>query len=100
MGISLLLYIWVFLLHLFKLVALVIASRRLPVLTPFAHADPAKVVLAELASHVVAALVLLDWSFAAWTRLCVGHDPSHIFTFGLALDVPQLCSLAVTWLVR
>lgn len=88
LRIGLLLYIRILLLHLFKLVALVVAPRRGPVILPFAHAHPTEVILAHLTRHVVAALVFLDRSFAARTGLCIGHDPSHIFTLSIGLDVP------------
>jgi hypothetical protein len=42
---------------------------------PGAHADPAELLLAELAGHVVAALVLLDARVAVGALLGVGEDP-------------------------
>ena len=53
-------------------VALVVASSGRSMLTPVAQADPAEVVTALSASHVVAALVLLDVRMASRARLSVG----------------------------
>ena len=88
LRIGLLLYIWILFLHLFKLVALVVAPRCGTMIAPFAHAHPTEVILTHLTRHVVAALIFLDWSFAARTGLCIGHDPSHILTLSIGLDVP------------
>ena len=53
-------------------VAFVVASSGRSMLTPVAQADPAEVVTALSASHVVAALVLLDVRMAFRARLSVG----------------------------
>ena len=52
------------------------------------HTYPAKLVLASLASHVVAALVLFYSTDALGARLCIGQDPIRGFRLVAALFVP------------
>ena len=100
LSINLLLKTRVVFLHLFKFVALVISSCRWSMLAPFTHANPTKVVFTELASHVVTTLIFFNRSFTAWTWFCVCHNPRYVLTFCLAFDVPFLCCLTITRLVR
>ena len=48
-------------------------------LAPFGEAEPAEVVLAVRAIHVVATLVLLDVGLAFRAGLGVGSEPSEVF---------------------
>lgn len=67
------------LLEVLVLVAIIVTSSLLAVLLPGSKAHPAEVVVADSASHVVAALVLLNRLLAFWTVLCIGHDPGDVF---------------------
>ena len=75
-------------LHLFKLVAFIIAASGWSMFWPFAKAYPAEVSFAQLARHMVAPSALFDWSLASWTRFRVCHDPSHVLTLSLTLLDP------------
>lgn len=66
------------LLQIFVLVAVIVATRFLSVFRPGAQAHPAKIVVANSASHVVAALVLLNGLLAFWTVLSVSHNPGDV----------------------
>ena len=58
-------------------VALVVAAGRLVVILPITHAHPAKLVLTDFASHMVATLTLLNWpaAFLAWAHFRVCYYP-------------------------
>ena len=64
----------------FIFVALVVATGRLVMIGPIAHAHPAKLVLAYFASHMVTTAVFLDRSLTVLLRahLRVCHDPGQI----------------------
>jgi hypothetical protein len=85
---------------LFVFVTLVISSGGGAVLGPVAEAEPAKLVLAEAAGHVVAALVLLDGLGAAGAVLCVGHNPGNVLGLSRVFEAPLFCGFAVSRLVR
>mmetsp|Transcript_22414 Transcript_22414/g.66450 ORF Transcript_22414/g.66450 Transcript_22414/m.66450 type:complete len:578 (+) Transcript_22414:252-1985(+) len=71
-----------------ELVAAVVAPRVGPVIGPVPHADPAELVLALLAVHVVAPLVLLDPTGTLGARLGVGQYPVGRLRLVPALLVP------------
>ena len=48
-------------------------------LLPISHANPAKLVAALRAGHVIAALVLFDVPVALWAQFSVRRDPVDIF---------------------
>ena len=81
-------------------VALVVAASGRSMLTPVAQADPAEVVIALAAGHVVAALVLLDVRLAARARFGVGQDPGRVLTLRALLLNPKLGLLAGAGFVR
>ena len=81
-------------------VTLVVAASGGSMLTPVAHADPAEVVIALAAGHVVAALVLLDVRLAARACLGVGQDPGRVLTLRALLLNPELGLLASARFVR
>jgi hypothetical protein len=66
------------LLKLFELVTLVITAAGLAVLLPAAEADPAELMLARMAGHMVAALVLLNRLLAVWAHLAISNDPLKV----------------------
>merc|ERR1712093_872009 len=66
---------------------------------PLSHADPAELVLALLACHVIAAAVLLDGRLALRALLRVGVDPVCGLRVVLALLDPQLDDVADQGLV-
>ena len=72
------------------LVALVEAAGLAAVLRPRPAADPAKVVLALGAAHVVAALVLLDARGALWALFRVEQDPVGRLALVAALFEPRV----------
>ena len=54
---------------------------------PITHTNPAELVPAQRASHMVAPLILLYMPVAAGTRLCISHDPRSVLALGaLFLD--------------
>lgn len=75
-------------------IAFVEASCSLSVLGPVAHADPTKLMFALTATHMVAALILLDTRAAGRTLTSVRQDPIRCLTFVHALFHPlaQLCA--------
>lgn len=81
--------------HLFVLIAFVVTTCGGSVLFPRSLTHPAEVVAALLTFHMVAPLILLDGLRALRTSLCVGHDPSQIFTLCLAFKYPLFSHLAV-----
>mmetsp|Transcript_3582 Transcript_3582/g.7698 ORF Transcript_3582/g.7698 Transcript_3582/m.7698 type:complete len:325 (-) Transcript_3582:389-1363(-) len=70
------------------LVAAVITPRVGPMVIPIAHADPAELVPALLARHVVAPLVLLNAGRALGAGFGVGQDPVGGFRLVAALLGP------------
>ena len=86
-------------LHLFKLVAFVIAARGWSVFWPFAETHPAEVSFAQLARHMVASSALFNWPLASRTGLRVCHDPSYVFTLSLTLLDPLGCLFTIRGLV-
>lgn len=68
-------------------------------LFPASEADPAKLVAATCASHVITALVLLDGLFALRAGLRVGHDPLQIRALCVVLFFPCQCHLTVSRLM-
>mmetsp|Transcript_40336 Transcript_40336/g.61549 ORF Transcript_40336/g.61549 Transcript_40336/m.61549 type:complete len:337 (+) Transcript_40336:455-1465(+) len=89
----------VLLLLLVEDVARVVSAGRGPVLRPLDLAQPAEVVLALLAGHVVAALVLLDARRALRAGLGVRSQPSHVLSVAGLLEKPLLLEEAGRWLV-
>ena len=100
LSVYLLFKIRIFLLHFVKFVTFVITTSCRSMLTPFAQTNPTKIVFTKLAGHVVATLILFNWSFTSRALFGVCHNPSYILTFSIGFDVPLLCCLTVTWLVR
>ena len=100
LSIYLLFKIRVFFLHFVKFVTFIVATSCRSVITPFAQAHPTKIVFTKLAGHVVATLILFNWSFTARALFGVRHNPSDILTLSTSFDVPLLCCFTVTWLVR
>jgi len=82
------------------LIALVRASSTCAMFLPGAKADPAELMGAHLAGHVVAALVLLDGLLALGAVLCERNHPLHVLTLVLVLLSPLLEQPAVSRLVE
>jgi len=60
-------------------VALVVAACRAAMILPVAHADPAELVTALNARHMVAALILFDVLLTLGAGLRISRNPVHIF---------------------
>jgi hypothetical protein len=58
-------------------------------LAPLCEAEPTKVELAVLASHVHTTLILLDETRALGTRFGIGFDPSQILAIATLLFFPD-----------
>jgi len=84
----------------FVKIAFVVATGGRAMIFPAARADPAELVAALVAGHVVAPLVLLDWPVAARAVFRVCHDPRHILRLCTHLHVPLVCCVAIAWLMR
>ena len=69
-------------------IALIVSACALIVFTPRLHAHPAEVVMAELAVHVIAALILFYTAVALGALLRVDDDPVGGFTLTLAFLLP------------
>jgi len=78
----------------FKLCAREVAAF---VILPALQTDPAELMLALLALHVVAAIVLLYRLFAMRARLCVLHDPGSVFVLLTCLYFPLSEALTGIW---
>jgi len=76
------------LLQFFVFVALVIATCLLTMLLPVSEAKPAKLMRAELASHMIATLVLFNWFFTLRALFRVGHDPGNVLAFIRIFSLP------------
>mmetsp|Transcript_11209 Transcript_11209/g.27550 ORF Transcript_11209/g.27550 Transcript_11209/m.27550 type:complete len:251 (+) Transcript_11209:611-1363(+) len=72
-----------------ELVALVIPPRVGTVLGPIPHANPAKMVLAAGAGHVVTALIFFNARRAFWTWLRICKDPIGRFGLVTAFLLPH-----------
>ena len=72
-----------------KLIAAIVAAGVGSVIGPVAHADPAELVSAGLARHVVAALVLFNAGRTFGTGLGIGQDPVGRLRLVLALLIPR-----------
>lgn len=70
-------------------VASVVSARGTAMLAPIREAEPAKVVSAIAARHVIAALVLLDKALALRARFRVRFDPGHVLAGVLLLEEPE-----------
>lgn len=75
---------------LFIFIASVETTRILSMVRPGAEAHPAKLVMTDLACHVVATLILLNWLAAcrAWLRVC--DYPSRVLAVVLVLLIPVM----------
>ena len=62
---------------------------------PITHTNPAELVPAQRASHMVAPLILLYMPVAAGTRLCISHNPSCVLALGTLFLDPQSCVFTV-----
>ena len=69
-------------------------------LCPVTHADPAKVMLAACAGHMIASLILFNRIVAFRTLLRVGEDPRCVFTFSTFFLDPELRCPTVAWIVH
>lgn len=87
----------VILLALLVEVARVVAAGLRTVLLPWREAQPAEVVLAFLAVHMVTALVLLDVGAALGARLGVGLDPAQVLAVTLLFLQPKVHVVAGRW---
>ena len=78
-------------------VALVVAAGRLVVILPITHAHPAKLVLADFASHMVTTAIFLDrpLTILLWAHFRVCHDPCEILALRRALSLPVFVHFAV-----
>lgn len=72
--------VFVFLRFLFVNVASIIATSRIAVHLPLSETQPAEIVAAVSASHMVAPLVLLNKRLALRTRLRVGLYPRNVIS--------------------
>ena len=68
-------------------------------LLPVSHADPAELIAALGARHVVAALILLDILLALRTGLSVCCDPGDVFRLSTSLLIPCFSCRAIAGLV-
>jgi hypothetical protein len=66
-------------------------------LFPVSDAKPAKLMRAELASHVIATLILLDRLSALRTLFCVSHDPGNVLALIGIFSLPLHCRVATAW---
>src|SRR5262245_54016248 len=73
-----------------RYITLVLATSKYPRRSRLTHADPAELVLALLARHVVAAAVLLDRALALAALLRVALDPVRRLAVVPALLQPHL----------
>ena len=73
-----------------------VAAATPVVVAPVGEAEPAELVAALPASHVVAALILLDVALALRAGLCVRLDPVDVRVLILLLRFPRndLCTVA------
>jgi hypothetical protein len=55
---------------------------------PVSHTQPTELIFAHIASHMVAPLVLLDWSLAFWAILRIGNHPRDVFAFAFVFHIP------------
>jgi hypothetical protein len=55
---------------------------------PVSEAKPAKLMRAELASHMIATLVLFNWFFTLRALFRVGHDPGNVLAFIRIFSLP------------
>ena len=65
--------------------------------SPVTHANPAKLVLAFLAGHVVASLILFDSGTALGARFGVCQNPISCFRFVFTLFIPDCQLLTIAW---
>eukprot|EP00350_Pseudokeronopsis_sp_OXSARD2_P012569 CAMPEP_0170545310 /NCGR_PEP_ID=MMETSP0211-20121228/3739_1 /TAXON_ID=311385 /ORGANISM="Pseudokeronopsis sp., Strain OXSARD2" /LENGTH=263 /DNA_ID=CAMNT_0010849169 /DNA_START=175 /DNA_END=966 /DNA_ORIENTATION=+ len=85
--------------ELFVLVALVVTARAGAMFLPVPKAEPAELIGAHLAGHMVAALVLLYGLLALRAALGIGQNPGDVFALVAVLEDPLLGLLAVDGLV-
>lgn len=76
-------------------VAFVVATCRAAMVFPDSHANPAELIFALIAGHVVTSLVLFDGFAAARALLRVGHDPGDVLRLGVDFNVPFIGCLTV-----
>ena len=69
-------------------------------LCPVAHTDPAELMLALGAGHMVATLIFFDGPLAFRARLRVSREPSSVLALRTLFLDPKLRGLAVTRTVR
>lgn len=91
------LHLRVFLCLIFKLIAFVVAARRLIMLFPWTEAHPAKVCTANFALHMVTTLILFNrpLAFRIGTHLGICDDPRQVLTLARILQLPLLIHFAV-----
>ena len=88
------------LLHFFIFVAIVIPASLLTMFLPVSQTEPTEFMRTQLTCHVVASLILLNSTFALRTCLCIGHNPSNVFTFIRILGFPHVSGLTCAWPMR
>jgi len=83
-------------------VAFVVPTCGLTMFFPRAKTDPTEFISAFSALHVVASLVLLDWTTAVLVRALFGmrNYPSDIFTLTAVFQAPLSNHLAACWSVK
>ena len=86
----------------FEQIAIVIATGSGAVIRPSTHANPAELMLAGGAPHVIATLILLDLCVARLVRarLSIGDQPGCVLTLIAFLLYPLLGGVTVTRPVR
>ncbi len=87
--------LWILLFHLFVLVTVVVATSLGAVFAPATLTEPAELMGAHAACHVITALVLFDRFATFRTLLRICHDPSYILALGWIFRVPGLAYLTV-----
>lgn len=85
---------------LFIQIALVIAACCRAMIFPVAHANPAELMAALRAGHVIAPLVFLDVLAALGTNFRVCCNPCHIFRLRRSFLIPELGGVTIARLVR
>ena len=73
-----------------KLVTFIVSTGSLSMLFPFLQANPTKFMWALSTLHVIAALILLDWTstIAIGALFGICNYPSNIFTLTCVFDLP------------
>lgn len=92
--------LFVFTLHIFIFIALIVTPFGRSMSSPFSQAHPAKVMFALCTSHMIAALTFFNGFFAFGTLFGVCHNPCNVFRFCRVFKIPLLSYLTFTRFMR